>query len=341
VVDHSTSRPLKKATITQVAKAAGVSAMTVSRALATPEKVKAVTLEKILSVVDELGFIPNQMASTLARSKSKIIGLSVPSLSNQVFIDVVTAVQEFFVPRGYQVVIHTYHYSPLQEFEGIQMFMRLQVDAVILSGVDQSAESTRLLTKSGTSVLQIMDKAETPFNINVGFSQQEAAGDIVMHLIEQGCQRIAFLGARMDPRAQRRMAGYQSACEQAGIWQPKLCVTTHLKSSIRQGSALYQELASRGEAFDAVFCCNDDLALGVIFECARSKIELPASFKLAGFNNLEIAEESVPTLTSLGADRYGMAQRGCELLLTQMENGSRDKVQETWPVTLFQRETTA
>jgi LacI family gluconate utilization system Gnt-I transcriptional repressor len=330
----------QKATLAEVAARAGVSAMTVSRALSQPNKVKPQTLERILLVVDELGFIPNQMASALAANRSKIIGLSVPSLSNQVFIEVVSAVQDFFLPQGYQVVIHDCHYSSEQEYDGVQMFMRLQVDAIILIGVDQLSKTVASIEQSGIGVVQLMDVTESPLNINIGFSQYQAGRQIAEHFFSKGCTKLAFLGARMDSRTQRRLAGFKSLCIERGAWDEQLCVTTELKSNIGKGKDLFRELQSRGRSFDALFCCNDDLALGVMFECLRAKIEIPRQFRLAGFNNLEFAQETVPSLTSIGTSRYDMAIKACDLLMKQLMTGERRTVSLDWPMTLHVRETT-
>lgn len=330
----------QKTTLTEVAARAGVSAMTVSRALSQPDKVKPQTLEKILAIVEELGFVPNQMASALAANQSRIIGLSVPSLSNQVFIEVVSAVQDFFIPKGYQVIIHTYHYSPTQEYDGVQMFMRLQADAVILIGVDQLAETRRALEQSGVGVVQLMDITQTPLNINIGFSQSHAGRAIAEHLSSSGATQQAFLGARMDSRTQRRLSGFKDALLEKGEWDERRCVTTTEKSSIAQGRWLFKELLARKVPFDGIFCCNDDLALGVLFECARAKIAIPKQFKLAGFNNLEFAHEVVPSLTTIGASRYAMANKGCELLYEQMIEGTQTNISLDWPMQLYARETT-
>jgi LacI family gluconate utilization system Gnt-I transcriptional repressor len=339
-IERNQPKVRRKVTLAEVAARVGVSSMTVSRALSQPEKVKPKTLNKVLSVVDELGFVPNQMASALAANRSRIIGLSVPSLSNQVFIDVVSAVQDFFLPKGYQVVIHTYHYSAAQEFDGVQMFMRLQVDAVILIGVDQRPETVEMLEQSGVGVVQLMDITKTPLNINIGFSQYAAGRTIAEHLFNKGATRLAFLGARMDSRTQRRLSGFQDVCVENNAWHSALCVTTTDKSSLIQGRILFQELLARKESFDALFCCNDDLALGVIFECARANIKIPEQFKLIGFNNLEFAQEAVPSLTTIGTSRYDMATTGCRLLFEQINSGVKKVINIDWPMSLYARETT-
>ncbi|WP_411744757.1 LacI family DNA-binding transcriptional regulator [Reinekea sp.] len=333
-------RPHHKTTLADVAARVGVSSMTVSRALSQPGKVKPKTLEKILVAVEELGFVPNHMASALAANQSRIIGLSVPSLSNQVFIDVVSAVQDFFLPKGYQVIIHTYHYSGAQEYEGVQMFMRLQVDAVILIGVDQLMETRKMLEQSGVGVVQLMDITATPLNINIGFSQYHAGRAIAEHLFDTGASKLAFIGARMDSRTLRRLSGFKDVCIEREAWYPALCVTTADKSSLVQGRVLLKKLIAKDEPFDSIFCCNDDLALGVIFECTRANISIPSQFKLVGFNNLEFAQESVPTLTTMGTSRYDMATKGCQVLYEQMEIGVKQELSIEWPMKLYARETT-
>ena len=109
----------------------------------------------------------------------------------------------------------------------------------------------------------------------VGFSHNKAAFAAVSHLIEQNYRRIGFLGARMDPRVQRRLEGYRDAMKAASLFDPALILTTPVPTSVTMGGTLFADLLARMPDIDAVFCVNDDIALGVLFECQRRQIQVP------------------------------------------------------------------
>jgi LacI family transcriptional regulator, gluconate utilization system Gnt-I transcriptional repressor len=153
----------------------------------------------------------------------------------------------------------------------------------------------------------------------VGFSHYDAANAAISHLLAQGYQRIGFLGARMDPRVQRRFEGYRDALKEAGLFDPKLVTTTPTPTSVTLGGTLFADLLSRAPEIDAVFCVNDDLALGVLFECQRRQIAVPDALAIVGFNDLEYMASAVPPLTSVRTNRYEMGHTAITMLTAALE----------------------
>ena len=109
-----------------------------------------------------------------------------------------------------------------------------------------------------------MEIGPAPIDMMIGFSHFDAAKAAISHLLEQGCRRIGFLGARMDPRVQRRFDGYQAAMNDAALFDPRLVVTTAVPTSVTLGGTLFADLLAKSPDTDAVFCVNDDLALGAL-----------------------------------------------------------------------------
>jgi LacI family gluconate utilization system Gnt-I transcriptional repressor len=153
----------------------------------------------------------------------------------------------------------------------------------------------------------------------IGFSHYEAARAAIAHLFAQGHRRIGFLGARMDPRVQRRLDGYVAAMKDAGLFDQRLIVTTATPTSVTLGGALFADLLAREPGIDSVFCANDDLALGVLFECRRRDIAVPEQIAIVGFNDLEFMASSVPTLTSVRTNRYEMGSTAAAMLIEAIE----------------------
>src|SRR6185503_14563726 len=131
----------------------------------------------------------------------------------------------------------------------------------------------------------------------VGFSHFDGGFKVTSHLIEVGYRRIGFIGARMDPRSQRRLAGYRAAMEKAGLFDPRLVTTTPVPSSVSLGRELFRDALAKMPTLDGVFCNNDDIALGVLFECHRAAIDVPKQVGIVGFNDLDMMQVAFPSIT--------------------------------------------
>ena len=309
----------KKITLIDVAVAAGVSAITVSRVINQPEKVSDVLRQQVQKAIDMLGYIPNQYASSLASSKSKVIGVAIPSLSNIVFTDVLRGVYDVMGSSGYKVLLVDTHYSPAEEEKMIRTLLSQSPEALIITGGDQTRTCQNLLQKSRVPVVQIMELLEQPLDMNVGFSHWQAGYDVVTHLLEEGYSRIGFIGARMDQRVQQRMQGFKKALEDAGKYLKNYIMTTPEPSSIAVGGELFKSLlASSNGVVDAIFCANDDLALGALFESQRMNINVPGDLAICGFNDIEASRFVNPSLTSVQVGRYEMGVKAAEMVIQRL-----------------------
>jgi LacI family gluconate utilization system Gnt-I transcriptional repressor len=291
-------------TIADVASLAGVAAITVSRALRDPERVSEDLRRQIQRAVDELGYVPDPNARALASAQAEVFGVLVPSLTNNVFAEVVRGIYDGLSDSSFRIQIGHTHYSGLEEERLLQIFLSQRPAALIVSGVDQTPTARRLLEKAGCPVVQIMEIGSDPVDMMVGFSHFEAGRTAVQHLVDAGYRRIGFLGARMDPRSQRRLAGYRAAVEAAGLFDRRLVTTTPVPSSVSLGRELFRDALAKVPALDAVFCNNDDIALGVLFECHRASIAVPDKIGIAGFNDLDMMQVAFPSVTSVMTHRY-------------------------------------
>jgi LacI family gluconate utilization system Gnt-I transcriptional repressor len=314
----------KKLTLIDVAVAAGVSAITVSRVINQPDKVSDALRQQVQKAIDMLGYIPNQYASSLASSKSKVIGVAIPSLSNTVFTDVLRGIYDVMGTAGYKVLLVDTHYSPLEEEKMIRTLLSQSPEGLIITGGDQTRTCQNLLQKSRVPVVQIMELLSEPLDMNVGFSHWQAGYDVVKHLLGAGYSRIGFIGARMDPRVQQRMQGFKKALEDADKFSKNFIVTTPEPSSIAVGGELFKSLlASTKGVVDAIFCANDDLALGALFESQRMNINVPSDLALCGFNDIEASRFVNPSLSSVQVGRYEMGVKAAEMVIERL-NGNAD-----------------
>ena len=200
-----------KIRLTEVAKLAGVSPITASRFFRNPEALSLSKRERVDSAVKELGYVPNLAARALASHRTEVIGVVIPSLTNNVFADVLRGIYDSSEGSRYTIQLANTRYSILQEEKVLRLFRAQKPAGLIVTGINQTAESRTILESMNCPVTQIMEIGDSPVDMMVGFSHYDAAFAAISHILEQGCRRIGFLGARMDPRVQRRFEGYRDA----------------------------------------------------------------------------------------------------------------------------------
>jgi LacI family gluconate utilization system Gnt-I transcriptional repressor len=268
-----------------------------------------------MAVVEELGYVPDRNARALASARADVVGVLVPSLTNNVFAEVVRGIYEGLDQSRLQVQIGNTHYSEDAEEDLLQIFLSQRPSALIVSGIDQKPAARALLERANCPDVQIMEIGPAPVDMMIGFSHYEGGKAATRHLVEAGYRRIAFIGARMDPRSRRRLAGYRAAMEEAGLFDGRLVTTTVRPSSVTIGSELFREALAKAPALDAAFCNNDDMALGALFECQRQGRAVPAEIGIAGFNDLEMMQVACPSVTSLRTHRYEIGRRAIAMAL--------------------------
>ncbi|MDP5134448.1 LacI family DNA-binding transcriptional regulator [Rheinheimera baltica] len=311
-----------KPNLKDVAKVAGVSAITVSRVLTDPSRVSEKLRSKVEKAIHDIGYIRNHAASALASKKSGVLAVIIPSLSNIVFNDVLQGIYQAVKAKNLQVLLGDCHYSPLEEEKLIATLLSQSPEGIIVTGAAQTDYARKLLLQADIPVIQIMELTHQPIDMNIGFSHYQASYDMTNHLLQRGYRAPAFLGARMDPRTQQRLAGFKQAITD---W-PQPCSsyihTTVQPSSIKLGGQLLQAvIAESNHQCDAVFCCNDDLALGALFESKRMNLSVPKDIAICGFNDLEASALVEPAITSVSSPRSEMGRQAVEMLFSATGKG--------------------
>lgn len=300
-------------TLREVARSADVSQVTASRALRNPELVSERLRERVIAAARELAYIPNQMASALASSRTGRVAVIVPSLTNGVFDDYLQAAHDVFTPAGFQVVILNSNYVPGSEEKAIETALGQHPEAIVLAGIDQTALARRLLSQSGIPVVQTMEIADEPIDINIGLSHYAAGRAAARLLFELGHRRVGHIAAPLDSRARERAHGYLQAVREFDA-EP-VVATNEQPSSVALGGSLLVEILRSEPAISALFCGNDNLALGALFECQRRGVRVPEDISIIGFNDLEYAKSAYPALSTIATPRYEMARCAAEIIL--------------------------
>ncbi|MDB5548957.1 MAG: transcriptional regulator [Tardiphaga sp.] len=305
--------------LADVAELAEVSLITASRFFSNPGALSVGKRERVESAAKQLGYVPNLAARALASQRTEIIGVLIPSLTNSVFSDVLRGIYDASEGSRYSIQLGNTRYSILQEEKLLRVFQSQRPAGLIVTGINQTEASRAILQTMNCPIAQIMEIGPDPVDMMVGFSHYDAGFAAASHLLAQGFQRIGFLGARMDPRVQRRFAGYVDALKAASRFDPRYIVTTPTSTTVTLGGTLFADLLAQAPDIEAVFCVNDDLALGVLFECQRRHIQIPEQMAIVGFNDLEFMASAVPPLTSVRSNRYEMGKSAVTMVTAAID----------------------
>jgi LacI family gluconate utilization system Gnt-I transcriptional repressor len=306
-------------TLKHVAERAGVSPITVSRALNKPDTVSKALRAQVERAVEELGYVRNRVAGALASAESRVIPVVVPSLSNAVFVETIQGIQDVIHPAGYQLLLGNTEYDLDQEYAWISTFLGWSPPGLIVAGTRHLDRTAGLLKRWGKPVAEIMEYDGKSIDINVGLSHYEAGEAMGSHLVERGYREIAFVGCNIkaDYRAGQRFKGLDRILARAGLRRRQPIVLDEPSSAALGGQALIDLLAAKPE-LDAVFFANDDLAVGAVLRAQREGIKVPERVAIAGFNGLGLAELVTPALTTIASPRREIGRMAAEKLLARI-----------------------
>ncbi len=308
----------KRITLDDVARLAKVSPITVSRALRHPAMVSDELRQRIDGAVIKLGYVPNVAASRLASSRSHAIGVIVPTLYNVIFAEFLQALHEILLPVGFQLVVVNSRYSIEEEENAIRTLLGQRVEAIIIVGVNHTPLARRLLIQSRIPVIEAFQIAPEPIGINVGLDQIEASAEATRFLLGHGYKRVGFVLGQRDERAIERLRGYSLAMQEVGLFDEALIFQQPGTSSIALGAKVMSQIAGGSKLPEAVFCIDDNLALGALQECRRIGLKVPTDIAVLGFHDLEFAACASPSLSSVATHRYEMGKLAAEYALRML-----------------------
>jgi len=340
VADRNRTRNRKnRVTAKDVAERAGVGTMTVSRALRAPESVSEKLRGKIDAAVADLGYVPNRLAGGLASSRTRTVPVLVPSLSNAVFPDIVEGISEVLQSRDLQILLGNTHYSATDEEKLVSVYLSWSPDAFILTGVEHTEKTRRMLKAANIPIVEIVDLADNPVDMSVGLSHFGAGHEMGQYLLDQGYRRIAFVGSQMefDRRSTKRADGLGAALKEAGV-EPGPVVSLSRPSTVRAGGESVSALLAETPDVDAVFFANDDLAVGALLACQRRGIDVPGTLGIAGFNGLEFGGEVLPRLTTIHTPRLDIGRRAAEMIVACLDGEEPPDRRVDLSFTLLKRE---
>jgi LacI family transcriptional regulator, gluconate utilization system Gnt-I transcriptional repressor len=316
----SRNRATGRVTLTDVAQLAGVSPITVSRALRGERAVDPEFAARAKAAAKQLGYVPDPAARALASRHSSHVGVLVPMLSNTLFVDLLEAVQRTLRPVGYQTLIGVTHYDGHEEEQLLREQLLHRPAGLLITGLEQSPTARALVEHGAVPCVHMMDLSSDASLHCVGFSQAEAAAAMTRHLLQRGRRRIAFAAAQLDPRTMQRLLGWRRELHQAGLHDTTLEWLNPAPSSLALGARMFEQIIGHTPPVDAIFFCNDDLAQGALLAALRLGIHVPEQIAVVGFNDLTGSDQLVPPLTTVRTPRAEIGAAAANMLLGLMRD---------------------
>lgn len=324
-----------KARLVDVARAAGVSPATVSRALSQPDLLSGETLARVLTASRSLGYRPDAAARTLASGRSMTVGAVVPTLDNAIFSKALQAMQSTLVAEGYQLLVASHDYNVAAEADAVRMLMARGIDGLMLVGAERTADTEALIAAAGLPLVLTWRPAPGAAAVIV---DNERAGRLAAeHLVTLGHRRIGMVVGRIafNDRQRGRLAGARAYLESVGLALPDWRVSeqpTTLAGG-RSGCAALLELA---EPPTAVIGGIDIIAIGCIAEAQARGMSVPGGLSVAGIDDLDMSAHLSPSLTTVHVPTARIGAEAALMLLRAMRGDAARSVLEL-PVELVVR----
>lgn len=303
-------------TMDDVARRAGVSSSTVSHVLNGTRKVSPATVQAVQRAIQALGYAPNTLARSLARSSTSTIGVAISALSNHYFSETVHAIETACAKHGYMMLFVDTHDDPEQELRVVTALHHRRVDGILLAPSNGSMALEYLRANQIPAVL--VDRMMSEQFDQIGVDNASPTQALIAHLIGHGHRRIGFIAGREGfSTTDERVAGYRAALQAAGLgFDPRLLVNGGSDTApARKATA---QLLALPEPPTAIMAGNNLMTLGAMQALRDAHIEVPEQMALVGFDDFDWADFFVPRLTLIAQPVKALGAQAVHRLLQRM-----------------------
>lgn len=306
----------KQPTMMDVARLAGVSPMTVSRALKPNTSVSNATREKIRKAADELGYVLDSTAAGLSSRRTGFIAVTIPSINNANFADTLRGLTQVLRETNMQVLLGYTDYDVAEEERLVEQFLRRRPEAMIVTGHAHTHRCRRMLEKCGVPVVEMWDLPEHPIDQVVGFSNAYAAKLMVDHFVAQGYRKIGFIGGdpSRDTRGQDRRQGFRTALQNHGLDASRMVAEQRPPITMREGAHSMRIMLEKWPDTEALMCVSDLSAFGAMTECQRQGLRVPDDIAIGGFGAYDLSEQSLPPITTIDVSSEAIGRIAAEVI---------------------------
>lgn len=328
-------RPVR---VEDVARVAGVSPITVSRALSYPDKVKDETRARILEAVAQTGYVVNRFASSLRSGRSNVITVFVSSLLNPHFATSVQGIVDSVEGSGYHLMFAQTGYSEMLEIDIVESVLPFRPAGVVFTGVVRADHTRQALQKLGIPVMEMWGNRPDPIDMLVGSSSYDAGRLMGEHFGEQGFSRIAYSGHTID-RTVQRIEGFRHGLAKHDLTLDLIYPMDGTRS-FADGMHAFDQILEQLPECDAIFFGTDVLASGAIVRATDRGIDVPGQVAIAGYGDLDFTPHVRPSLTTLHVSSYQMGRDAGRMLLDRLNGETIADPIVLQPISLEARDST-
>lgn len=318
---------MKPITLEDIAQRLNISRSTVSKALKGRKDVSSKTRIKVLNLAKELHYVPNLTAISLRTQNTKTLGVIIPSISNQFFSKVMIGIIKEAEKNGYLVITLESNERFEEEKRQLHLLLKKQVDGIIISLSNQTNKCDHIDAVIQTGIPIVMfDKINKLVNCSkVVIDDQQAACNVVTHLINKGYRRIAHFRGPLNPQNSiDRFLGYKKALLDHGIeYDPSLVYLCDNNDDFNDGYINAQKLLKSQSNVDAIFSVTDVIAVGILNCFIENGIKTPNDIALFGFSNWFMASVITPSLSTVKQPDIEMGEKAVEVLIDEIEKTER------------------
>jgi LacI family gluconate utilization system Gnt-I transcriptional repressor len=303
-----------------VASLAGVSPMTVSRAMRTPGKVSPDALARVRNAIERSGYVPNLVAGSLSSNRTTLVALILPSLRNALYAEMIQGISDVLRRHGFQLMISDSGYSDEQEEKLIAAYVAQRVCGLILHNTRHTARAVQILKNSTVTCIETGNLAANPIDVAVSYSNYAAGAAMADHLAGRGYRHMGFasLPVRGNDRLRERRRGFLARLRKLGLEvRPELILEAG--AGLESGGQALARIVDADPRVDAVFFAGDVLAAGALFECQRRGLAVPGRIAVAASDDNDLMQHMIPPLTTVRFPRYEIGVRSAEIIIARAQ----------------------
>jgi len=332
---------MKKTNIYEIAKQAGVSHMTVSRVFNNPDLVGKKTREKIMSIANDLGYRPSQVARSMRTKRTNFIGLVLPDIINPFFPEIVRGVDDYARKNKYNVILVNTDNDYEVQTSSVEMFINRGTDGIILGGIAGGKKDTEFLNKiiDKSIPVVLIDRFIPDVNAShVVTDNLKAAYDATTYLIQLGHRNIGVISSPQKIKIyQDRLKGYKKALEDNNILFRHEYVFEG-EENIESGYEKSSELLKKTNGLTAIFAMCDFMAFGVYKFCKKNNIKIPDELSVISIDDIYTSALLTPPLTTMAQQKYEMGYNAAKILIDSINKDGIPYKQLILEANLIERE---
>jgi LacI family transcriptional regulator len=327
---HSRSRKASSAPVrlADVARYAGVSTASVSRAINSPDLVSVKLRERVSHAAQVLNWVPNGAAQALASLRSRIIGALIPTLGHQNFATLVESLQHGLAEAHYTLILGCVETSAELRVQQTRKMIERGIECLVLVGEAQPPALLELLRTQNVPYVITYTSGREPGNICIGFDNYAASASLTQHLLDLGHRKFALITAPSDEndRLQQRVAGVRDTLAKAGLAiRPQHYALVESSRKIASGrEGLRTVLKERGDRPTALICTNDYVATGALIEAKALRIVVPRVLSIVGFDDVDLSAHLDPPLTTVRVPAREMGEEMASYLVRFLDTGTAE-----------------